>query len=149
MNFDFDKYLCHGRRRCDNSWINGYYVRRTANTMNGIVYDHYIMHPSGYKCEVDPNTVGLFTGMYDISNKMIFSNSDLSLEIPRPSSSGYVNISGEIEFNADRGMWEVKYMYSGCCASMPLSRSNITQANIRVTGVTYKDDRGGKVTYVE
>ena len=67
--------LFKGKRIDDGAWVSGFYFFDT----NG---GHYIQHPfetidgeHGYKSyEVDPETVGEFTGIKDYNGRRIFEN---------------------------------------------------------------------------
>ena len=70
--------LYHGKRKDNGEWVEGYYVYDESGqtTENPTAYIcHLNTHPCGYSLipyEVDPETVGQYTGLPDINGRKIF-----------------------------------------------------------------------------
>lgn len=81
-----ERYLCRGKRIDNNEWIEGYYVKST-HTYGLVVnpsykIEHQIWYDKDNKqvyAEVDPETVGQFTGLTDENGKKIFEKDIVEL----------------------------------------------------------------------
>ena len=60
-----------GKRVDNGEWVYGYYVQQGLCT-NGYLCEHGIMEPHCYAIEVDPATVGQFTGLKDSAGVDIY-----------------------------------------------------------------------------
>lgn len=82
------EYLFHGKRTDNDEWVEGYLFTR-KNTLNEIIdcfiiqdaYEQitngqrYVRSNLGYECfRVIPESVGEWTGVYDINKRKIFEN---------------------------------------------------------------------------
>jgi uncharacterized phage protein (TIGR01671 family) len=69
------EYLFHGKRVDNGEWVEGYYVK--AQKLNGSnEYEHFIIEEAatGQSHLIIPETIGEFTGIYDINKRKIFEN---------------------------------------------------------------------------
>ena len=71
--------LFRGKRIDNGEWVYGYYVFRRkrrgifGQTITELDFDtHYIVSVRGESFEVDPSTVGQYTGLPDLHNNPIF-----------------------------------------------------------------------------
>ena len=69
------KILFRGTRVDNGEWIEGYYVKAEKLNNSG-EYEHFIIEEAatGQSYLVIPETVGEFTGIYDINKRKIFEN---------------------------------------------------------------------------
>lgn len=72
--------LFRAKRFPYHEWIQGYYLQKTAES--GEVY-HCMVATDGYLYDVDPNTVGEFTGFLDVNGNKIFSGDIVSTKYGR------------------------------------------------------------------
>ena len=73
-------YIFHGKRVDNGEWVEGYYVYdesgQTTEEPTAYII-HLNIHPCGWSLipyKVIPETVGEFTGIYDINQRKIFEN---------------------------------------------------------------------------
>ena len=67
--------LFRAKRFPYHEWIQGYYLQKTAESSE--VY-HCMVATDGYLYDVDPDTVGEFTGFLDVNGNKIFSGDIVS-----------------------------------------------------------------------
>ena len=69
--------LFRGKRTDNGEWVEGYYLQLGPVTLKrAYIIPHYAS--AMYTYEVDPNTVGQFTGLMDKADKMIFEGDIVS-----------------------------------------------------------------------
>ena len=67
--------LFHGKRVDNSEWVEGYYVKvQKLNSSNE--YEYFIIEETadGQSHLIIPETIGEFTGIYDINKRKIFEN---------------------------------------------------------------------------
>lgn len=65
--------LFRGKRKCDGRWVEGYYIQQeNPFTEDGMPIKHLIFEVAPFAEEVDPDTVGQYTGLTDMNGKKIF-----------------------------------------------------------------------------
>lgn len=83
------EYLFHGKRVDNGEWVEGYYVK--AEKLNKSGYEHFIIEENaeGASHLVYPESVGEWTGIYDINQRKIFENNIVRTQpfTDRPYSS--------------------------------------------------------------
>ena len=70
------EYKFKGKRKNDGEWVYGCYLKRWA----GIGYKHFI-HDGLWEHEVDPDTVGEFTGRYDKNGNEVYEKDIIASEV--------------------------------------------------------------------
>ena len=120
--------IFRGKRKDNGKWVYGFYALFASN--KGLKHGIYTGAENGcvIPYEVDPETVGQFTGMYDKSNNKIFGGDIvkcLSLEY------GYVN--KEVYYSEDKG----KFVLHSCGTDYEFDE----YINVEVVGDIY-DDKG-------
>ena len=89
------EYLFHGKRVDNGEWVEGYYVYdesgQTTEEPTAYII-HLNIHPCGWSLipyKVIPETVGEWTGIYDINQRKIFENDIVKTQpfYDRPYSS--------------------------------------------------------------
>ena len=69
--------ILNGERK--GEWVYGYYYEVTKGMMRG----HYILNSDNTEVEVDPKTVGQYTGLHDKSNNEIYKDDMLTDKLGR------------------------------------------------------------------
>lgn len=117
--------IFRGKRKDNGKWVYGWYAPLVCNDKTVIPN---IKDYNGSDWEVDPETVGQFTGRYDKSNNKIFGGDIvkcLSLEY------GYVN--KEVYYSEDKA----KFALHSCGTDYEFDE----YINVEVVGDIY-DDKG-------
>ena len=92
--------LFRGKRLDNGEWVEGYYIRRAYNT-------HFIvtMQPNEYGkveypvTQVDPNTLGQFTGFRDDFGKKVYEG-DIAVDVGYPFECGNRKVVYDEEYGA-------------------------------------------------
>ena len=105
--------LFRGKKTYDQEWIEGYYCRYETTQIGGGVNEMHRIVPyfasALYGFEVDPSTIGQYTGLTDKNGKKIFEG-----DIVKHLSDNMVYL---IEYDNRFGMYVSKQKgssYSGC-----------------------------------
>lgn len=69
QNRNMREYIFRGKNLENGMWPEGHYV--SILTKNGTSY-RIVCDDGSASCEIDPRTLGQFTGVYDANGKMIF-----------------------------------------------------------------------------
>ena len=126
-------FLFRGKRTDNSKWIYGYYAFMQrhrgmfAQTVTEADFDaHYIVTVKGGSYEVDPSSVGQFTGLRDKYNRPIFDG-DI-IEFPDYGNGG--NKIGNVEYSEEDTLYEIIYEETDC---IPLGDS-FRSSDIEVIG---------------
>jgi len=65
--------LFRGKRKDNGEWVEGYYIQKqNPHTVDGLPISHLIFDVYPFCRDVDPDTVGEYTGLTDKNGTMIF-----------------------------------------------------------------------------
>lgn len=105
--------LFRGKRLDDGEWVHGFLTVDDSETPNQFVIDYLMPHKSCYgQTEIDPETVGQFTGLTDKNVKKIFEGDIVEY------NDGFDYFEGVIVFENGAygiGTKEIIGISSGCC----------------------------------
>lgn len=95
------KIKCRGYNAKNKKWIYGYYLKTRGKHF--ICPDEFATGKSWDDYEVDPESVGQFTGLHDKNGKEIFDGDVLKIKEP----NGYYS-EVEVSF-CDKGYWAINH----------------------------------------
>jgi uncharacterized phage protein (TIGR01671 family) len=121
--------LFRGKRLDNGEWVYGSYIQR----WNGIMHRHYVCDDL-YELEVDPKTVGQFTGLLDKNGKKIFEGDVVN--------HGYENDYGEfydhykVIYSNTNTCFVLESIYP-CNPIKRLTKNNVKSQHTEVIGNIY------------